>query len=396
MPLHTLKDIAYGALRRGFAMAGSRRQPPNCILILQGMLPLGGCVHATPLLQVLHEEMPQYPVYVATRGLGIEVLRHNPNVAGLIQIPDVFEDLSAAGKALSWSLRSEGLQPAWVILDASNPRTKIALMGLFYTRASLIGFSLGSSLQKIALQRDPALSMIEENLSIAKALGLKAEHREPRVFVNGDAADRARALLDGMNPQGKPVVICSTQPSGGQPTSWLVDRWSAVLSALAERGLLPIFVGNASQSGAIDRLRASARNIATESLAGKTDVTTLAAVLAQADLCISIDTGTLHVARAVRVPCIALAPTFQSPVEWMPLDVPTARVLRGEGTAPAPAQYHLDEIEVDEVICAVDELLGLYPPSARSRASRVAAITTDLAHQPIVSRQQAAVGQHAR
>ena len=110
---------------------------------------------------------------------------------------------------------------------------------------------------------------------------------------------------------------------------------------------------------------------------------TLAAVLALADLCISIDTGTLHVARAARVPCVALAPTFQSPVEWLPLGVPTARVLRGEHTAPAPAHYRLDEIEAPEVGAATDELLAIYPPSESSRAARIAAMTTGVNHQPL-------------
>jgi ADP-heptose:LPS heptosyltransferase len=378
--LNLLKNAAYGTLRRLFAIADARRQPPNCILILQAMLPLGGCVHATPLFGVLHDEMPEYPVYVATRGLGIEVLRHNANIAGLLEIPDVFGSLRGAGGTLSRSLRRQGLRPAWVVLDASNPRTQIALLGLFFARAPLIGFSLAGGLQKIALQRNPALSMIQENLSIAKALGLKAEHREPDVFVGMDEVERARALLQGINPGQKPMVIFSTQPSGGQPTEWHADRWSAVLAAVAERGLLPVFVGTANQSAAIDRLRSLTPSVASESLAGKTDVPTLAAVLALADLCMSIDTGTLHVARAARVPCIALAPTFQSPIEWLPLGVPTARVLRGEHTAPAPPGYRLDEIEVPQVIAAMDELLGLYPPSAGSRKARAAAMTTNVNH----------------
>jgi ADP-heptose:LPS heptosyltransferase len=380
--LNRMKTAAYGALRRILVIAERRREPPNCILVLQAMLPLGGCVHATPLFGVLHDEMPQYPIYVATRGLGIEVLRHNPNIAGLIELPDVFASLPVAGSALSRNLRKQELRPEWVVLDASNPRTRIALLGLFFAKAPLIGFSLAGGLQKIALQRNASLSILQENLSIAKALGLQAEHREPELFVGAEEVERARALLRQVNPAKKPVIIFSTQSSGGQPTEWHADRWSAVLTAVAERGLLPVFVGTASQSVAIDRLRSLALDVTVESLAGETDVPTLAAVLAMSDLCISIDTGTLHVARAAGVPCIALAPTFQSPNEWLPLGVPTARVLRGAHTAPAPANYQLDEIEVFQVIAALDELLSLYPPREGSRAARAAAMTTDVDHVP--------------
>ncbi len=343
------------------------------------MLPLGGCVHATPLFETLHEERPYLPVYVATRGLGAEVLRHNPYVAGLLITSDVFTDYRGTGKAIRDSLRARALRPAWVITDASNRRSKIALMSVLHVKAPLIGFNLARGLQAVALNIDPAKSMIANNLAIAGALGGTAPHREPRVFVSAGEIDTAHMLLAGVNPQSKPITIFATQPSGGQPTEWRDACWTEMLRHVTSKGFLPVFVGVASQAAAIERIRAGAGPV-TASLAGRTDVPVLAAVLALSDVCISIDTGTLHVARAARVPLVALAPTYQDPVEWLPLGVPTARVLRGQGTTPAGPEYRLDEIEAGDVMAAFDDLVQLYPPRPQSRDARLHAMTSSIDH----------------
>ncbi len=341
------------------------------------MLPLGACVHATPLFESLHESLPELPVYVATRGIGAEVLRYNPSLAGLLVTGDVFRDLRGVGKALRSLLRARGLRPAWIVTDASNRRSKMAIIGAVYLKAPLIGFNLATALQTITLEIDPGKSMIANNLAIAGALGGATAHREPTVCVSTKQVEDARNLLKRINPDSQPIVIVSTQPSGGQPTEWRDACWQQVLQHVTSRGMLPVFVGIASQSKAIDRIRGSAVSV---SLAGHTDVPTLAAVLALSDVCISIDTGTLHVARAARVPLVALAPTFQDPVEWLPLDLPHARVVRGKGTAPVGPDYHLDEIEAAHVIIAFDELLEQFSPREESREERLRALISSVDH----------------
>ncbi len=379
----TLEAVSYSLLRRWTEESRGAHPAPNCILVLQYMLPLGVCVHATPLFEALHKGFPQLPVYVATRGLGAEVLRHNPYVAGLLITGDVFTDFLATGRALREQMDAQGLRPAWIITDASNRRSKIALLGVLYGRGPLAGFSLATALQRIALEPDSAKSMLANNLAIAGALGASAEPREPCVFVSAEDIEAARALLAEVNLQQKPVVVFATQPSGGQPTEWRDACWGETLRHVSALGFLPVFAGTVAQSTAIDRLR-DASGVPTASLAGQTDVPTLAAVLGLADACISIDTGTLHVARAAAVPVVALAPTYQSPVEWLPLGLPTARVIRGPGTAPVGPDYRLDEIEPPDVIAAFDGLMREFPPEAESREARVRPMTSTVDHLPAI------------
>jgi ADP-heptose:LPS heptosyltransferase len=101
-------------------------------------------------------------------------------------------------------------------------------------------------------------------------------------------------------------------------------------------------------------------------------VTELAALLAMSDAVVSLDTGTMHVGRAVGVPMVVIGPSWQRPIEWLPLGVPQVGILRGPDREGVPEGYQLDEVGAEEVIGALRELMAAYPASAEGRAARVA------------------------
>ena len=372
------KQIGFSLLRRCSAILRGSAEP-NCVLLLQAMVPLGGCVHATPLIAALHGQAGALPVVVATHGVGLEVLRHNPNVAVLIDMPDARERFHAAGRMLRRQLRERGLTPAWVLTDLSNPRTRLALLNTVYLHRRLAGFGLTRALQDVSFERDAGQSLLRNNLRLMEVLGGVTEEVEPQVFTNGDATAEARLLLQEVGRDSRGTVIFSTQASGGQPSEWHPERMRTVAEALVGWGLAAVFVGTAQQGAAIDALRGGV-GAATSSLAGKTSVPVLAAVLALADLCVSIDTGTMHVARSSGVPLVVLAPTYQEPMEWLPLGLEHVRVLRGPTTGPVIAGYRLDEISVEDALAAASDLLERYPPSERAREARLAAIVSETDH----------------
>jgi ADP-heptose:LPS heptosyltransferase len=131
-----------------------------------------------------------------------------------------------------------------------------------------------------------------------------------------------------------------------------------------------VFVGTAGDSAAVEGLRVEAG--VGSSVTGRTSVTELAALLAMSDAVVSLDTGTMHVGRAVGVPMVVIGPSWQRPIEWLPLGVPQVRILRGADRDGVPEGYQLDEVEAGDVIEALRELMEAYPASAESRAARVA------------------------
>lgn len=77
---------------------------------------------------------------------------------------------------------------------------------------------------------------------------------------------------------------------------------------------------------------------------------------------------------------VVLGPSWQRPLEWLPLKVENARILRGEDREDIPEGYRLDEISAERVIAAMDELIGVYPASEAARAERVRESLSEIDH----------------
>jgi hypothetical protein len=90
----------------------------------------------------------------------------------------------------------------------------------------------------------------------------------------------------------------------------------------------------------------------------------------------------MHVGRAVGTPMVVIGPSWQRPIEWLPLSLPHVSILRGPDRNDIPKGYRLDEVQADDVISALDDLLAVYPPSPTSRTNRLEASTSTTDHCP--------------
>jgi ADP-heptose:LPS heptosyltransferase len=341
------------------------------LLILEQRLPLGCLVHMTPVFEAIKRSRPEIEIAVATRGLGLQVLRHSPFIDHLIETPDPTTHLSAAVRALRTQLRRCTIRPDCVLTGASDQRTRIALLGLFGSSGWRGGYTQTPMLYRKPLAYDQSLSLIANNLRLATLVGCEPQPTEPRVAFSAADADKAANLLHAANPEGKPIAAMVTQNSGGQSTGWHTDRFVQVIrNAALDRGLAVVYVGVAQDRAAIDAIRGAAGGIGV-SLAGQTAVNELAAVLALSDFAVTLDTGTMHVGRAVGLPMVVLGPSWQKPLEWLPLAVKNVRILRGPDRVGVPEGYRLDEISAESVIQELGELVENYPASAEARQSRL-------------------------
>jgi ADP-heptose:LPS heptosyltransferase len=203
-------------------------------------------------------------------------------------------------------------------------------------------------------------------------LGIESRHFEPRVYFSPKDVETARELVNGANPQGKPLAIFVTQNSGGQRTGWHNERFAEMIRYAHAAGCAVAYVGTVADRAGVEKVIHTAGGIGT-SLAGETTVTELAALLALSDILVSLDTGTMHVGRAVGVPMVVLGPSWQRPIEWLPLGLPQVRILRGQDREDIPHNYQLDEIEVADVKMAFEDLLKTYAPNPEVRAIRLQA-----------------------
>ena len=341
------------------------------VLILEYRLPLGCLVHLTPVFEAIKQSRPELEITVATCGLGLQVLRHTPFVDHLIETPDPTTYLRGAVLALRKELHNREIYPDCVLTGMSDQRTLIALMGLLGAGGWRGGFTQKPWLYHRPLVPDAGQSLIGNNLALAKLLDCNLEINRPRVFFSDADAKFAASMLLEANPAGKPLAVLVTQNSGGQKTGWHLERFVQVIRHVAVmRGYAVLYVGTAMDRAPIEAIRTAAGGIGT-SIAGRTSASQLAAVLALSDLVITLDTGTMHVGRSTGVPMAVLGPSWQKPLEWMPLGLDNVRILRGEDRDDVPPGYKLDEISAAEVIAAIEGLMEHYPATAQARQTRL-------------------------
>ena len=306
------------------------------ILILECRIPLGNCVHMTPLFEAIKRARPEIRVVVATWGIGIQVLRNSPYVDDLLDTPDPLKDFFGAVSSLRRQLKARGLKPDCCLTGAADQRTKIGFFGALVCGGWRGGLTLQPALYQRPLSYDGNISLIGNNLQLAKLLGISADAIEPRVFYSAQDAAVARKLLEPFRAGGRPLLVAVTRNSGGLPTAWHDDRWAeTIVYAHQVLGFDILYVGTAADASAIGDLKALAGGIGT-SLAGKTSINQLAALLALSDMVITLTTGTMHVTRAVGTPMVVLGLAWEKPLEWLVLDQPKIRIMRGPELEHAP------------------------------------------------------------
>ena len=139
----------------------------------------------------------------------------------------------------------------------------------------------------------------------------------PRHAAELALSDEARATAARFTGAGEFAVI---HPGTARAEKfWLPERWAEVIAHLrARHGLECVLTGGADdfERDHIAKIQTALDKPALN-LAGKIDLLTFAAVIGRAKICVSCDTGAVHLAAALRTPQVALfGPT--NPFHWRP------------------------------------------------------------------------------
>jgi ADP-heptose:LPS heptosyltransferase len=329
--------------------------------LLQYPAALGTAIHATPLIPALRSAVPGCNIAVAASGFALEVLRNHPGIDQLIETPSPLKDLRGALRVLRGKIPFE--KGSFVtITSTGNERTLVAMQAVLCGAATRVGFTVAPLLYRVPMAFDNTQSQIGNNLRIIEALGHTSQHFEPELFFSdADLASARHTLQAAGIGITQPVAVFVTQTSVTQRKGWRAERFRAVAQHLHERyGAHILFVGAGAESAAIDELRASLP-FPTTSVAGKTTLPGLAALMSLANVGLSLDTGPMHIGRAAGLPMAIIAPAWSPPVEWLPLNDDRFRILKKADMEKAPEGYIIDEVFVDDVIAALDDLLSRFP-----------------------------------
>jgi predicted lipopolysaccharide heptosyltransferase III len=204
---------------------------------------------------------------------------------------------------------------------------------------------------------------IERDLAALKPLGIAANERIPRLWLNAEDETRADELLSRLSiRKDQPIVVF--QPGARYWfKAWPSERFAELADRLAEQYRCQVVIGGTQQEDGLAQQIVQAAKGCPVSIAGLAGVRTFAAVLKRSALFVGNDSGAMHIAAAVGTPVVALfGPS--NPAEWGPRDGPAEVIYKGvdcracfHPTCNRGERNCMKLISVEEVISAVGRLM---------------------------------------
>lgn len=294
---------------------------------------LGDAVMALPALQTIRDHFPGAHLAVAARPSVAPLYAMVPGVAAVIPLE------SRAGLARVRRWRRDAARLAAERFDLAVLFPNSFMSAWIAAKAGIAerwGYDTdwrGRWLTKALRRPAPSVHQADYYLALTSAAGLAPSPRVARVVVPDAARDRAAQLL----PKGD-VVVLAPGAAYGRAKQWPPDRFAALARALwRARGVTSVLVGAGGDLAAGVEMRQALAGMpgggetaaVMVDLMGKTDLATLAAVLARARAVVANDSGAMHLAGAVGAPVVAIfGPTNERQTAPLPsaTDAPPARL----------------------------------------------------------------------
>lgn len=223
---------------------------------------------------------------------------------------------------------------------------------------------------------------IDYNLALLAPLGTANASPPLRLEPPESARTQARQLLSagkiyprslGSSAAGTDFIV--VHPGSARAEKfWEPERWAEVIEHAQMKVRMPVVITGGKwrfEQEHIGRIRAAcdARTRASQhetgiivDLSGKTDLLTLAAIIEQAQLLVTVDSAAMHLAAALRRPQVILfGPT--NPYHWRPRESPAVILQGNSGVGltnfvPKQPRCATNEVSTQAVIDAMDALLS--------------------------------------
>jgi predicted lipopolysaccharide heptosyltransferase III len=329
------------------------------ILFLQ-LKRIGDLILTTPAIAALDKSFPDAHVTLVVSNECAHLLPAISNVHRILIARRNLRDLglfsSIAGRKFDYCIDFTRNDRSAFLTLLSGARKRIAsyrVRDQSKTRARLYTDLVGIRV------RD--MHTIDYNLALLEPLGVRAASTGPQLDLPKTAHEKAEALRRGSKIT-RPYVILHPG-SARREKLWEPARWAELVRHFGQNKDFHLVLTSGPSSdeqahvAAITKL---AQN-QTIDLSGKTDLLTLAALIAQAQLLVTVDSAPVHLAAATHTSQVILfGPT--NPFHWRPRESP-ALILQGKSGVPmadfVPLQprFAMSEISTESVISAMDLLL---------------------------------------
>lgn len=283
---------------------------------------MGDVLMTGPALAAIRDTSPHARITVLTSHAGALAVPHlgiadetliysAPWVAGNVH-EEMGEDLGRSEAALIASLAALRFDAAIVFTVCTQSPLPAAFMAriagiprrLAYCRENPYGLLTEWAAETDEIG-DGMRHEVQRHLDLVSQVGFRTD--DDRLRFQGEARhfEEARLLLQAGNHGGSPYFVVhpgASAPSRRYPAEFFGD---AAEEIARRSGRLAVFTGSPDEQPLVDRARARMSSPSI-SLAGRLSVAVLGAVIAEADLLVSNNTGPAHIAAAVDTPVVDL------------------------------------------------------------------------------------------
>jgi ADP-heptose:LPS heptosyltransferase len=297
---HTWPAIGYGTL------------PLRRILLVQTQR-LGDVLCATPLVTAVRRQFPRAQVTALVQRPMDQILEHNPDLDEVLTY-DRFTTHRRMVDRLRFITELRERQFDWALSVHAASSVSFALWqsGILW-RTAVWRYGArrkphwaGMFHQHVRQDRLAGEKHeIEHNLDALRELGIQPSHEGYRVRLLPEERAWAREWLRARGRDGgRPLAVIHPGHGGGRQ-AWPAEQYAAVGDGLHEMGYQVAVTGSGGERELVERVTGSMRAPGLP-LAGGMSLRQFAAVLAEASRFVSVSTGPMHLASALKVPAVTL------------------------------------------------------------------------------------------
>ena len=301
----------------------TRALPPARILCIK-LKHIGDVLLMTPAIRALRHAWPDSAISALVPRSTIEVLAGNPDLTQILPFD------REAGMGEDWRMLQALRREAPDLVLEMGQGDREAVLGWLSGARQRVGYEPGQSggwrraLLTHVVPWNGAQHIIETNLDLVRACGIRADASQPVLVVRPEMRTRMTARLQSAGlSASEPLVVV-------HPVSrWLFKAWpeescAAVIARLVRQARVAVALtsgpGQAEMQAAnriLARAQGAAGGEAILNLIGQTSLPELAAVLERAALFLGVDSAPMHMAAALGVQVVALfGPSGE--VSWGP------------------------------------------------------------------------------
>ena len=338
------------------------------ILLLQ-LKRIGDLILTTPAVAVLRENFPNVQLTLVVSSECADLLPAIPNVGRTLMARRDPRDL-----ALFFSVAASGFD-CCVDFTRNDRSAFLALLSGARKRVASYRVRQQSTMRARAYTDFVSVRMrdthtIDYNLALLAPLGVRtAASSPPHLHLPQVACEKADVLRRDWKIT-RPYVILHPG-SARREKLWGPGRWAELIDHFGRNSDISLVLTSGPSPDEQAHVAAIKNTVHEQmiDLSGKTDLLTLAALISQSRLVVTVDSAPMHLAAATHTPQVVLfGPT--NPFHWRPRESP-ALILQGKSATPVtefvPAQprFAMSQISTEAVIGAMDSLLSL-PAAAQS------------------------------